>query len=113
MPTRDDNTEHTLSQALQRWADGKGTLKDVRGYSDDQLYAVARMGYFFYFQGRLDEARTLFQGLYAVNPVDPYFANALGVVELACGNEHRAMAAYDIAVKLSPEDPRGYVGRAE
>jgi type III secretion system low calcium response chaperone LcrH/SycD len=113
MPTREEQTEQTLVQALQRWADGKGTLKDVRGYSNDELYSVARMAYYFYYQGHLDEARTLFQGLYAVNPIDPYFANALGVVELACGNEHGALAAYDVTIKLTPDDPRGYVGRAE
>jgi len=108
-----DTQSQALASSLQRWADGKTTLKEVRGYSDDELYAVARMAYFLYFQGKLEEARTLFQGLYAVNPVDPYFANALGVVELASGNEHGAMAAYDVAIKLAPDDPSGYVGRAE
>src|SRR4029079_13341739 len=102
-----------LAASLQRWADGKTTLKEVRRYSDDELYSVARMAYFLYFQGKLEEARSLFQGLYAVNPVDPYFANALGVVELASGNDHGALAAYDVAIKLSPDDPAGYVGRAE
>src|SRR5256885_17160762 len=75
----------TLAAKLQRWADGKGTLKDVRGYSDEELYAVAKTAYFFYYQGRLNEARVLFQGLYAINPLDPYFAKALGGVELAAG----------------------------
>lgn len=98
---------------LQRWADGKATLKDVRGYSDEELYAIARTAYFFYYQGKLEQARTLFQGLYAVNPLDPYFAKALGVVELASGNAQGALAAYDVAVKLSPQDAQAYVGRAE
>src|SRR5262245_58172866 len=39
-----------LAARLQRWADGKGTLKDVRGYSDEELYAVAKTAYFFYYQ---------------------------------------------------------------
>src|SRR5262245_37504373 len=56
-----------LAARLQRWADGKGTLKDVRGYSDEELYAVAKTAYFFYYQGRLNEARVLFQGLYAID----------------------------------------------
>src|SRR5262245_43939121 len=50
----------SLAARLQRWADGKGTLKDVRGYSDEELYAVAKTAYFFYYQGRLNEARVLF-----------------------------------------------------
>ena len=105
--------ELRLQQLLQRWADGKATLKDVRGYSDEELYAVAKTAYFFYYQGRIPEARTLFQGLYAVDPVNPYFAKALGVIELAAGNPQGALAAYDVAIKLAPDDPASYVGRAE
>jgi type III secretion system low calcium response chaperone LcrH/SycD len=102
-----------MNQRLQKWADGKATLKDVRGYSDEELYSIARMGYFFYYQGKLEEARTIFQGLYAVNPLDPYFAKALGVVEMAAGNAAGALAAYDVCLKLSPQDSAAYVGRAE
>lgn len=102
-----------LAMQLQRWADGKATLKDVRGYSDEELYAIAKTAYYFFYQGKLNEARTLFQGLYAVNPLDSYFAKALGVVELAAGNTQGALAAYDVAIKLSPDDAGAYVGRAE
>jgi type III secretion system low calcium response chaperone LcrH/SycD len=102
-----------MAQRLQKWADGKATLKDVRGYSDEELYSIARMGYFFYYQGKYEEARTIFQGLYAVNPLDPYFAKALGVVEMASGNPAGALAAYDVCLKLSPQDSVAYVGRAE
>jgi len=105
--------EQRLQQLLQRWADGKATLKEVRGYSDEELYAVAKTAYFFFLQGRVAEARTLFQGLYSVNPVDPYFARALGVIELAAGNAPGALQAYDVAIKLLPNDPGVYVGRAE
>ncbi|MCA2977109.1 MAG: CesD/SycD/LcrH family type III secretion system chaperone [Myxococcaceae bacterium] len=102
-----------VAQRLQKWADGKATLKEVRGYSDEELYSIARMGYFFFYQGKREEARTIFQGLYAVNPLDPYFAKALGVVEMAAGNPVGALAAYDVCLKLSPRDSAAYVGRAE
>ncbi len=105
--------EAKLVAMLQRWADGKATLRDVRGYSDEELYAIAKMAYFFFYQGRVNEARTIFQGLYAVNPTDAYFAKALGVVELAAGNAQGAQAAYDVAIKLAPQDGQAYVGRAE
>jgi type III secretion system low calcium response chaperone LcrH/SycD len=112
-PTTSNKAEVKLVQQLQKWADGKATLKDVRGYSDEELYSIARTAYFFYYQGRINEARTLFQGLYAVNPLDANFAKALGVVELAAGNGQGALAAYDVAIKLSPGDVAAYVGRAE
>jgi type III secretion system low calcium response chaperone LcrH/SycD len=105
--------EAKLVAALQKWADGKATLRDVRGYTDDELYSIAKTAYFFFYQGRVNEARTLFQGLYAVNPTDAYFAKALGVVELAAGNAQGALAAYDVAIKLAPNDAQAHVGRAE
>lgn len=105
--------EAKLASALQRWADGKATLREVRGYTDDELYSIARTAYLYFYQGRVNEARTLFQGLYAVSPTDAYFAKALGVVELAAGNAQGALAAYDVALKLAPNDAQAYVGRAE
>lgn len=102
-----------LTQRLQKWADGKATLKEVRGYTDEELYSIARTGYYFYYQGKVNEARTVFQGLYAINPMDPYFAKALGVVEMAAGNPTGAVAAYDVALKIAPQDASAYLGRAE
>jgi type III secretion system low calcium response chaperone LcrH/SycD len=105
--------EARLTTMMQRWAEGKATLRDVRGYTDDELYAIAKTAYFFFYQGRIAEARTLFQGLYAINPADAYFAKALGVVEMAAGNPQGALAAYDVALKLDARDAQAYVGRAE
>jgi type III secretion system low calcium response chaperone LcrH/SycD len=106
-------TDQQQLASLQKWADGKATLKDVRGYSDEELFSIARTAYYFFYQGKLNEARTLFQGLYAVNPLDSYVAKALGVVEHAAGNPQGALAAYDVALKISPQDSAAYVGRAE
>jgi len=108
-----DESDAALAQRLQKWADGKATLKDVRGYSDEELYSIARMGYFFFYQGKVNEARTVFQGLYAINPTDAYFAKALGVVEMAANNPAGALAAYDVALKIAPQDAAAYAGRAE
>jgi type III secretion system low calcium response chaperone LcrH/SycD len=102
-----------LTAAVQKWAEGKLTLKEVRGYTDEELYAVARTAYAFFHQGKVAEARTLFQGLFAVNPRDAYFARALAVVEYAAGNADGALAAYEVASKLDPDDPAAYLGRAE
>jgi len=107
------DSEPGLTARLQRWADGKATLKDVRGYSDEELFSIARTGYFFYYQGKIAQARTVFQGLYAINPLEVYFAKALAVVEMASGNVQGALAAYDVALKISPNDSMAYVGRAE
>ena len=43
-----EQTEQQQLQTLQKWADGKATLKDVRGYSDEELFSIARTGYYFF-----------------------------------------------------------------
>ena len=106
-------TEGKLAQLIAKWAEGKATLKEVRGYSDAELYAVARAGHTFFYQGMVAEARAIFQGLFAISPKDAYFARALGVVEWAAGNTEGALGAFDVAIKLDPENASGYVGRAE
>jgi type III secretion system low calcium response chaperone LcrH/SycD len=111
-PKRPEGTDPGAS-GLQQWADGRSTLKEVRGYTDEELYAIARAAYFYYHQGKLDQARILFQGLYALSPGDSYAAKALGVVELAAGNFQGAISAFDVAIKLDPEDIAAHVGRAE
>ena len=102
-----------LTAAVQKWAEGKATLKEVRGYTDEELYAVARTAHAFFHQGKVAEARTIFQGLFAVSPRDAYFARALAVVEYASGNPEGSLAAYEVAVKLDPSDAAAYLGRAE
>ena len=81
--------------------------------SPDRPQAALKYARMLEAQGKVNEARTVFQGLYAVNPMDPYFAKALGVVEMAAGNPAGAVAAYDVALKLAPTDAQAWLGRAE
>jgi tetratricopeptide (TPR) repeat protein len=105
--------DEPLQQLAQKWAEHKITLKDVRGYTDREMYAIARTAYVYFYQGRVEDARVLFRGLSAVNPADPYFARALAVVEFAGGNSEAALAAWDVSIELAPDDPSAWVGRAE
>ena len=40
-----------IQQLVTKWAAGRVTLKEIKGYSDDELYAIAHTGYFFLMQG--------------------------------------------------------------
>jgi Flp pilus assembly protein TadD len=108
-----ETVDERLGSVVRKWAEKEATLQDVRGYTDEELYAIARTAYAYFHQGRSEDARVLFQGLFAVNPMDPYFARALGVVEFAAGDSQAALAAWDEAIKLAPNDPSVWVGRAE
>ena len=111
MPSPADSDKRLA--AARNLAEGRTTLKEFRGYSDDALRAVAKQGIVLFQQGKTADARTLFQGLMAVNPRDAYFARLLGVAECAAGNLEGALAAFDLSLKLEGEEPGGYVGRAE
>ena len=45
-----------IQQLLTRWAAGKITLKELKGYTDEELFAIAHTGYFFLMQGNVSTA---------------------------------------------------------
>ena len=89
------------------------TLARLRGYTLEELAAVARAGLVFHDQGRTDEARALFAGLTAVNPADAYAWRILGVLDLESGDREGARRAFDRAIALEPGAGAAYAGRAE
>lgn len=102
-----------LAKILPKWAAGQVTLKEIKGYDDDELYAIAHTGYFFLMQGKNEEARTLFEGLVAIDPRNAYYYRALGVIFHKLGEEDRAIRQFGYAIRVNPRSPSAYVNRAE
>jgi tetratricopeptide (TPR) repeat protein len=102
-----------LPNLLPQWAAGQVTLKDIKGYTDDELYAIAHTGYFFLMQGKNDEARTLFEGLVAIDPRNDYYYRALGVIFHKLGDADRAIKQFGYAIRVNPRNPAAYINRAE
>ena len=102
-----------MLDVLTSWAQGKTSLREIKGYSDDELYAIAHIGYFFLIQGKNDEARILFEGLVAVDPRNDYYYRALGVIFQRLGEDDRAIKQFAYAIRLNPGSPYAYVNRAE
>jgi Flp pilus assembly protein TadD len=102
-----------LPELLPKWAAGQVTLKELKGYSDDELYAIAHTGYFFLMQGKNAEAKTLFEGLVAVDPRNDYYYRALGVIFHKLGDADRAIKQFGYAIRVNPRSPHAYVNRAE
>ncbi len=89
------------------------TLAEARGYSPEDLEAVAEIGYHYLMSGGLRLALVLFEGLQAVSPGEPYFAMALGLTHDKLGNVVEARRWYERASELDPGDPRPDINRAE
>lgn len=91
----------------------KQSLQKARGYDKGDLFALAEIGHHYLFSGGLRIAFTIFEGLAAIAPEEPYFALALG---LACDRLDRveeANDAYRRAALLDKQDPRPELNLAE
>ena len=102
-----------VAQLIQGWAEGKTTLKEIKGYSDAELYAIAHQGYFFLIQGKNDEAKTIFEGLVAIDPRNDYYYRALGVIYHKLGDADRAIKQFTYATRVAPSNLAAFINRAE
>lgn len=89
------------------------SLAQRRGYSRDDLLAVAEVAYHYLFNGGTKLALTLYEGLHAVAPEEAYFALALGLTHDHLGHPEEAWSFYEKAAALDPSDGRADVNRAE
>ena len=106
-------TSVSMPERLKQWVSGQITLKDIKGYSDEELEAISRVGYFFLMQGKTEEARVIFEGLIALDPRNDYYYRALGTIFQRRGDNERAIKQFGYAIRINPESPYAYVNRAE
>ena len=57
-----------VEKLVTRWSEGRTNLKQIVGMSDEELYAVASQGYYLFLQGKIEQARVIFEGLVAIDP---------------------------------------------
>jgi Flp pilus assembly protein TadD len=89
------------------------TLREIRGYTREDLLAIAELGHSYLLAGLAKLARVVFEGLQAISPEEPYFALALGLSADLDGDLENADLWYRKAISLAPHDPRPEVNRAE
>ncbi len=99
---------HEASLAIAR-----RTLADARGYSRNDLLAIAEIGYHYLRSGGYKLSQVIFEGLTAVQPEEPYFWLALGLVMDRLDDQVAARAAYEMTVELDPKDATPEINLAE
>lgn len=99
--------------AVQRWAKGEATLQELKGYSHEELYAIAQHAYTIFLNGKIRDAQVIFEGLVAIDPRNDYYYRALGVMYHRQGDAERAIRQFTHAVTVAPRLPTAYVNRAE
>ncbi|MEI2260076.1 SycD/LcrH family type III secretion system chaperone [Stenotrophomonas indicatrix] len=74
-----------------------GTIKDLKGISDDQLEGVYALAYNFYHNGQLDDAETFFRFLSMYDFYSADYAMGLAAVQQMKKQYDRAISTYALA----------------
>ncbi len=105
--------EERLKKLASQWSQGRVTLKQIVGLSDEELFAIASQGYYMFLQGKSEQARVIFEGLVAIDPKNPYYYRALGAIYWRLKDSGKAIKQFTYAIRVSPNDISSYVNRAE
>lgn len=101
----------TLAYHRVRLRELVATTPPDRPLSD--LADLSLFGHSLLEQGRVEEARVVFEGIVAREPPEAFPYAMLGAVYLAQGDDARAIALFEAALHVDPRDPASRVHRAE
>lgn len=103
-----DFTEN-LIEAIQNGA----TLKDIHGVSSETMADIYKLAYDFYYQGKLNDAESLFRFLCIYDFYNPDYAMGLAAVYQLKKNYTKAIDFYALSYSLSKKDfrPMFYAGQ--
>lgn len=92
---------------------GQLTLADLEGIPKKDLYAMAERGHVLLTEGKLAQAKRVFEGLHALDPFDAYFLLLLGSIAQQEGNLDDAEHLYSRALEINPYFVPARAGRGE
>jgi tetratricopeptide (TPR) repeat protein len=107
------NKDRFFAERLEKVATGQATIAQAAGITKGQLYKIAEKAYQLFSQGKLDEARQIYEGLVAADPYDSVFHCHLGAVLWRSGDVGRAFEEYDAAVRYNFANIDALAGRGE
>lgn len=107
------NTDQPAAERLRMVAAGQATIAQAAGITRDQLYRIAGKAYQLFSQGKLEEARQIYEGLVAADPFDSVFHCHLGAALWRLGEMGRAFEEYDAAVRYNFANTDALAGRGE
>ena len=98
---------------MRAFLQGDLVLADLYEMTREELYELCALGRHLFEDGRIEEAKTVFEGLTVLDPYDNNFHTGLGVVHQMEGSLDQARIEYDRAVSLCPQDIAARTNRAE
>ena len=112
-PTGGASGPEVSSEQLEKLLSGEASFQNFFNLSDDVLLAWANQGYFFYQQGKYDDAETIFKGLVTLNPKIAYYHTALGSIYEAKQDYEDALIEFNKALEIDADDICALVNRGE
>jgi tetratricopeptide (TPR) repeat protein len=100
-------------ERVKQFLRGQITLGDLEGITKPEQYEMAKIGYSYLTSGKLDKAKTVFEGLIALDPYDAYFHTALGSIAQQQNQFPEAEARYSRALEINPFSPVARAHRGE
>lgn len=94
---RFDDAERRL---LRRFVRGELTFAQLEGVGPDEARKLARLGHELFGRGRLHDARILFEGMCALNPLDAYPHQILGAIAERERRREEAERHYDLCLGI-------------
>ncbi|MBL92025.1 MAG: hypothetical protein CMH56_09490 [Myxococcales bacterium] len=98
---------------LAAFIQGQITLGDLEGIPKEAQYQMANKGHQLLEEGKLDDAKVVFEGLLALDPFDAYFLTALGSIALRTEQYDAADHFYSRALEINPFSIAAWAHRGE
>lgn len=98
---------------LEQFLRGQITLGDLEGITKHEQYEMAKIGFSYLTSGKLAQAKTVFEGLLALDPFDAYFHTALGSIAQQEQRYDEAEERYSRALEINPFSPVALANRGE
>lgn len=105
--------QQRLQGLVSQWSQGRVTLKQIVGLTEEELYALSNQGYYLFLQGKTEPARVIFEGLVAIEPRNAYYYRALGVIYWQLKEPQKALKQFTYAIRVAPREIASYINRAE
>lgn len=111
-PTLQHHRE-AVSRVLTSRPRRKTPQRKTTGVSREQVVGMSLYGHQLFEEGKLEEARVVFEGLVGMGVEDAYAHTMLGTIFLAQGDQDRALALFEAALGISGRDTAARVYRGE
>lgn len=89
------------------------TLSEALGIEPKEVASLINTGFVYYEQGRMKEARILFEGISLLDSLNPYVHSILGSIYQRQQKYDEAVASYTLALNLFPQDIHALTNRGE